>query len=73
MKFNPKWIVGKRVASVEMNPLRGGQSGGSVSHNPVIYFADGSQIWFTVQEGSDKFGNAYGVGISYYAGKDRNK
>lgn len=65
MRFNPKWIIGKTVASVEMNTLRDGSTTGHASHNPVIHFSDGSRIWFTVIEGSDKYGNEYGLSVGY--------
>lgn len=65
MHFNPRWIAGKTVARVDMNTVRDGSSSGHASHNPVIIFDDGSKIWFNVIEGSDKYGNEYGMSIGY--------
>lgn len=58
--FNPKWIVGKSVARVEMNPFDDGQ--GRKAHDPRIWFTDGSSIAFTTEE--TEVGE-YGTNISY--------
>lgn len=61
--FNPKWIVGKTVASVDMQTqehLECGRIG--VFHEPIIYFADGSSIAFSTEE--TEIG-VYGTDIIY--------
>jgi len=63
MAFDPRWIVGKTVASVEMRPFRAREGSREVTHAPRIFFTDGSHIAFTGQE--TDFG-AYGVGVGYY-------
>lgn len=60
MTFNPKWIVGKRVAAVEMRPFDDGKGG--KAHAPIIRFADGSFIEFTTEE--TEVGE-YGTSIDY--------
>ncbi len=46
--MNPKWIVGKTVASVEMQPFDDGCGG--KAFDPVIRFTYGSLITFFTQE-----------------------
>lgn len=64
MTLNPKWLIGKTIASVEMNaePARE-RARSPLMHKPVITFTDGSKITFTAEE-SD-FGG-YGVAINYW-------
>jgi hypothetical protein len=62
--FNPRWIVGKRVAQVNMNTLAGERNSTSPSHRPVITFDDGSAISFETEETND--GAYYGTSISYH-------
>lgn len=40
--LQPRWIIGKTVASVDMNPQRDGRGG--TAYHPVIRFTDGSMI-----------------------------
>jgi hypothetical protein len=65
VNFNPKWIIGKTVARVEMNaePAREASADKTLMHSPCITFTDGSRITFTAEE-SD-FGR-YGVDIDYW-------
>lgn len=58
--MNPRWLVGKVIAKVEMNPFDDGR--GLIAHNPVITFTDGSAIAFTTEE--TEIGE-YGTAISY--------
>lgn len=61
--FNPRWIVGKTVASAENRPFPAGDNGrGGVAHNPIIRFTDGSSITFCTEE--TEVGE-YGVEIVY--------
>ncbi len=54
MRFNPKWIIGKTVERVEMNPFESREFperiGSMVAHDPCIYFTDGSSIAFSTEE-----------------------
>lgn len=70
MRFNPKWIIGKIVASVDMQKIEHGSSGGGPSYDPIIHFTDGSKIWFTTIEGCDP-GNEYGIDIGYTKARRR--
>jgi hypothetical protein len=58
--LNPRWIVGKTVARVDLNPFDDGK--GATAHAPVIYFTDGSSISFSTEE-TDMEG--YGISINY--------
>lgn len=70
MSFNPKWIVGKRVARVDMGTERFRAAGQVVTmHNPYIHFDDGSCIRFFTEENPD--GGEYGTGIAYYAANEQ--
>lgn len=61
--FNPRWIIGKTVARVEMRPFDAGNQGrGETAHDPHIYFTDGSQIWFLTEETET---GEYGTEIIY--------
>ena len=59
--FNPRWIVGKTVASVDMRPFRY-LDDTTTSHDPILTFTDGSSIQFIVEETA---GGEYGVDIIY--------
>lgn len=59
--FNPKWIVGKTVARVEMNTFNAG-GGRGVAHDPTIVFTDGSRIAFVADELED---DGYGIRVIY--------
>lgn len=74
MKFNPKWIVGKTIASVEMNPKRDRIRHDTI-HSPVIQFTDGSRIYFTTEESETcaSDGSYYGTGIVYSKPKQETK
>jgi hypothetical protein len=61
MRFDPKWIVGKTIARVEMNPFDAG-GGRGTAHDPAIYFTDGTRITFMAQELEE---DGYGVAIIY--------
>ncbi len=58
--FNPKWIVGKTVARVDMNPFSDGK--GSTTFRPYIMFTDGSRVWFSTDE--TEVGE-YGISVGY--------
>lgn len=65
MHFNPKWIKGKTVAQVDLNPFPKGlewQSRRGTAHNPVIWFTDGSSIRFITEETEN---DGYGTAIAY--------
>jgi hypothetical protein len=73
MTFNPQWIVGKTIASVEMNPFPRGlheESRRGIAHNPVIWFTDGSRIEFSTEE--TEVGE-YGTAISYAKARRAHK
>lgn len=66
MSFNPKWLIGRTVVSVEMNPYRARDApqDRSIAYNPVITLDNGAQIRFVAQETD---GSEYGVAIVYNA------
>jgi hypothetical protein len=71
MTINPKWLIGKTIAKVEMRPFNSRDNGEKgTAHDPHITFTDGSRIWFTTQE--TEVGE-YGTCISYEPGKRRAK
>lgn len=62
--FNPKWIVGKTIANVDMRPFEQAQEHrGAKAHNPVITFTDGSYITFNTEETGT---GEYGTDINYH-------
>ena len=60
MSFNPRWIVGKIVERVEMNPTPDGRGG--VCHGPRIFFTNGTSIAFMTEETDH---GEYGTDIIY--------
>lgn len=58
--MNPRWVVGKTVASLDMQPCPDGRGG--TYHTPVITFTDGSSIKFSTEETEV---GVYGTDISY--------
>lgn len=56
--FNPRWIVGKTIAAVDMRPF---ETESRKAHDPIITFTDGSQIQFLTEE----TGYDYGTDIVY--------
>ena len=69
MTFSPRWIIGKTVARVEMNPFeRGLHQARGVAHNPRIVFTDGSSITFSTEE--TEVGE-YGTAIEYWKGDNK--
>jgi hypothetical protein len=67
--INPRWLVGKTIARVEMNPFEAHDpnqircgSGRRVAHDPRIYFTDGTSISFVTEE--TEIGE-YGTDIVY--------
>lgn len=65
--FNPKWIVGKTVAAVDMRLFEMSQEfHGKKAHDPVITFTDGSSITFITEETGT---GEYGTDISYHKAK----
>lgn len=64
MSFNPKWIVGKTIERVEMNPFKAGsdENPRMLAHAPRIHFSDGSWIYFHTEE--TEVGE-YGTDIGY--------
>ena len=68
MSFNPRWVVGKTVASVDMRP--GDDGRGGTAHDPVITFTDGSRIRFVTEETET---GEYGVDIAYHKPPTRKK
>jgi hypothetical protein len=66
--FNPRYIIGKTVARVEMRPNLARDFGREKYHDPVITFTDGSAIMFYTEE-TDR--GEYGTGITYHTAKRR--
>jgi hypothetical protein len=64
--FNPRWIVGKTVERVAMNPFEAGECRNFKAHDPRIYFTDGSSIAFVTEETE---GSEYGTAIVYSKAK----
>jgi len=62
--MNPKWIEGKTIKSVDMNPFPDGRGG--TAHGPVITFEDGSRISFYTEETDT---GEYGTSIVYTPAK----
>lgn len=60
--FNPNWLKGKTIERVEMNPFSARELVDETAHRPVVFFTDGSYIWFSAEE-TDL--GEYGVDISY--------
>lgn len=60
--LNPKWIVGKRVAKVDLGVFEDAR--GQICHSPSIWFEDGSHITFATEEVEG--GGSYGTHISYW-------
>lgn len=61
--LNPKWIVGKTIASVDMCPfLARPDSSRELAHDPIVTFTDGSRITFSTQETEV---GVYGTSIDY--------
>lgn len=61
-RFNPRWIVGKTVASVDMQRSTSGVTEDDRKIcNPIITFTDGSSIRFSTQEAE----GGYGTDIVY--------
>lgn len=64
--FNPRWLHGKTIARVEMNPFEKydkentGRAG--IAHDPTIHFTDGSSICFMTEETEV---GSYGTRIIY--------
>lgn len=58
--FNPRWIRGKTVESVDMRVFDDGR--GCVAHNPMIRFTDGSFIFFVTEETES---GEYGTDVVY--------
>lgn len=46
--FNPRWIVGKTVEQVDMNPFDDGKGG--TAHDPRIWFTDGTGVAVSTEE-----------------------
>jgi len=63
--FNPKWIIGKTVVSVDMRPFDKGDEfpDHQKAYDPLIYFSDGSYITFTTDETGT---GEYGLHINYH-------
>lgn len=60
--FNPKWILGRTIVAVEMNPRLGRNGGTQMAHDPVIRLDNGATLQFHVEETDDLM---YGVDILY--------
>ena len=60
MGFNPAWLAGKVVQTVDMRAWRE-DAHHALMHDPVIRFTDGSLIVFSAEEADDN----YGVDIIY--------
>jgi hypothetical protein len=41
--LNPKWIIGRKIVAVDMNPFKG--ENGITAHAPVITFDNGARIF----------------------------
>lgn len=64
MTFNPRWIIGKTVAAVEMRPFDADDHTRRKAHDPKIIFTDGSSITFNTEETER---GEYGVDVLYWA------
>ena len=62
--FNPKWIIGKTIARVEMTSARVQV----VQAQPRIVFTDGSSITLDIASVSANFDD-YGISVTYKGGK----
>lgn len=73
-RFNPRWIVGKTVATVDMQPFEGYEnpSAGITKqcHDPIITFTDGSHIQFITEETEV---GCYGTDILYIPRKFKRR
>jgi len=59
--FNPKWVIGRTITQLEMNPfddLRGG-----TAHNPVFVLDNGARLRFLTEETDT---GDYGTEIVYH-------
>lgn len=65
-RFNPRWIVGKTIATVDMQPFEGYENpeigARKQCHDPIITFTDGSRIQFITEETEV---GCYGTDILY--------
>lgn len=61
MGLNPRWIVGKRILAVEMNPSDDGRGG--TAYSPVIRLEGGAKLRFVTQETET---GEYGTEIVYH-------
>lgn len=64
LRFDPRWVIGKTIADVQMRPFPDGR--GRTAHDPRIVFTDGSRITFHVQETDVE--PVCGIGIYYWKG-----
>lgn len=46
--FNPSWVKGKKIVSVELHPFPDGRGG--IAHDPVFILENGGEIQFSVEE-----------------------
>jgi len=70
--MNPRHLVGKTIARVDMNARKVLDNGGPryvLMHFPVIHFTDGSALAFHAEENPD--GDDYGTKFLYVKPKKR--
>lgn len=60
MPFNPKWVIGRTITGVQMNPFSDGR-GGTV-HDPTFILDNGARLRFQTQETNDL---EYGTQVLY--------
>lgn len=49
-KFNPRWVIGQTITSIEMNKFETDCSEHPFTFDPVICFNNGARLGFTVAE-----------------------
>lgn len=65
MAFNPKWIIGRTIVAVEMNPFRASDdpSVHRVLYSPIFTLDNGAELRFVTEESDDVA--EYGTAIVY--------
>ena len=67
--LNPRWLIGRKIVKVEMQPFQARPNEGRLSpvaHDPVIWLDNGAHLTFTTEETEC---GVYGTSISYHKGK----
>lgn len=67
MPFNPRWLLGRTIVAVEMNPFRARESADdrTMTSDPVLFLDNGACLSFFVDETD---GDSYGVRLNYTTG-----